>query len=166
LKYLAITAIALVAGAAHAQPGVTHAYANPDGLKVEVHTLTGRVGPFPSMLTLADETPSQLTYTDEIGLDDETFLGNPRSALVPGAKQPVAVFQVMPREGYDYSATMTTLCGSVTGIPFIGLESAAGSIRAKGFDGKAPVRLYIYEETFEPGRVVLRLCGTLALSPS
>lgn len=165
MKHLAIAAIALCAGAAHAQPGVTHTYTGPDGLKVEVHTLTGRVGPFPSMLKLAAESPSQLTYTDEIGLDDETFLGNARAALVPGAKQPVAVFQVMPREGYDYSATMTTLCGSVTGIPFIGLESAAGSIRATGFDGKTPARLYIYEETFEPGRIVLRLCGTLALSP-
>jgi hypothetical protein len=166
VKYPVIAAIALIAGAAHAQPGVTHAYTGPDGLKVEVHTLTGRVGPFPSMLKLAGESPSQLTYTDEIGLDDETFLGNARAALVPGAKQPVAVFQVMPREGFDYSATMTTLCGSVTGIPFIGIESAAGSIRAKGFDGKSPVRVYVYEETFASGRVLLRLCGTLALAPS
>jgi hypothetical protein len=165
VKYLAIAAIALSAGAAYAQPGVTHAYTGPDGLKVEVHTLTGRVGPFPSMLKLAEESPSQLTYTDEIGLDDETFLGNARATLVPGAKQPVAVFQVMPREGYDYSTTMTTMCGSVTGIPFIGLESTASSIRTKGFDGKAPARLYIYEETFAPGRVILRLCGTLALTP-
>lgn len=166
MKYLAIAAIALTAGAASAQPGVTHTYAGADGLRVEVHTLTGRVGPFPSMLKLADESPSQLTYTDEIALDDETFLGNARAALVPGAKQPVAVFQVMPREGVDYSATMTTLCGSVTGIPFIGIESAAGSIRAKGFDGKAPAWLYIYEETFASGRVILRLCATLALAPS
>jgi hypothetical protein len=164
VKYPVIAAIALIAGAAHAQPGVTHAYTGPDGLKVEVHTLTGRVGPFPSMLKLAGESPSQLTYTDEIGLHDETFLGNARAALVPGAKQPVAVFQIMPREGFDYSATMTTLCGSVTGIPFIGLESASGSIRAKGFDGKAPARLYVYEETFAQGRVNLRLCGALDLT--
>lgn len=164
MKYLAIAAIALAAGAAVAQPGVTHRYAGPDGLKVEVHTLTGRVGPFPSMLKLAEESPSQLTYTGEIALDDQTFLGNARAGLVPGAKQPVAIFQVMPREGFDYSATVTTLCGSVAGIPFLGLESAAGSIRSKGFDGKAPARLYVYEETFAPGRVILRLCGTLDLT--
>lgn len=164
MKHLAIAAVVLSAGAAAAQPGVTYRYTGPGGLKVEVHTLTGRVGPFPSMLKLAEESPSQLTYTGEIALNDTQFLGNARAGLVPGAKGPVAVFQIMPREGFDYSATMTTLCGSVTGIPFIGLESATGSIRSKGFDGKAPARLYVYEETFAPGRLVLRLCGTMDLT--
>ena len=115
------------------------------------------------MLKLAEESPSQLTYTGEIALDDTQFLGNARAGLTPGAKGPVAIFQVMPREGFDYSATMTTRCDSVKGIPFIGLESAAGSIRSKGFDGKSPARLYVYEETFAPGRVVLRLCGVMDL---
>lgn len=164
MKRIVIAAIALASGVAVAQPGVTHRFTGPDGLKVEVHTLTGRVGPFPAMLKLAEESPSQLTYTDEIALDDAVFLGNARVGLVPGAKGPVAIFQVMPREGFDYSATMTTLCGSVKGIPFIGIESAAGSIRSKGFDGAAPARLYVYEETFAPGRVILRLCGAMDLT--
>lgn len=164
MKHLAIAAIALYAGAAAAQSGVTHRYTGADGLKVEVHTLMGRVGPFPSMLKLAEESPSQLTYTGEIGLDDAMFLGNARAGLVPGAKQPVAVFQVMPLEGFDYSATMTTLCGSTQGIPFIGIENAGRSIAKRGFDAKAPARLYVYEETFAPGRVILRLCGTLDLT--
>lgn len=164
MKYVAIAAIALASGAASAQPGVTHHYTGPDGLKVEVHTLTGRIGPFPSMLRLAEESPSQLTYTGEIAIDDDLFLGNARAGLVPGAKQPVAVFQVMPREGFDYSATMTTLCGSTRGIPFIGIENVGRSIAKQGFDAEAPARLYVYEETFAPGRLILRLCGTMDLT--
>lgn len=158
-----IAALLLIPAGAIAQPGVTHLFTGPEGLEAEIHTLTGRTGPFPSMLRLAGEVPSQLTFTDEIDLKDTEFLGNAREAVIPGAKGPVAIFQVMPREGVDYSRTMTDLCGGHRGIPFIGLESEAGSIRYKGFDGKSPVRLYILEETFAPGRLILRLCGVIAL---
>lgn len=169
MKRFLIAAIALTAGAASAQPGngvAVHRYTGPDGLKAEVETQPGRRGAFPHALRLGDEPASVLTFTDEIELADKVFLGNPRESLVPGAKQPVAVFQVMPREGYDYSATMTAMCGSVKGIPFLGIENAGGSILSKGFAAKSAVRLYVFEETFAPGRVNLRLCGTLSLTAS
>ncbi len=171
MKRLIVAIVALAAGAAYAQPPearpkprpVAHAYAGPDGLTVEVETLPGRKGPFPHTLRLGEEPASVLTFTGEIGTADKEFLGNARAGLVPGARQPVAVFQVMPREGYDYSPAMTGACGGHAGIPFIGIESASGSIRANGFDTKAAARVYIFEETFAPGRVNLRLCGTIDL---
>jgi len=167
MKRLLLAAAVLSAGVAVAQPpaprgqAATHAYAGPDGLKVEVETLAGRKGPFPHALRFGEEPASVLNFTDEIALDDKVFLGNPRADLVPGAKQPVAVFQLMPREGVDYSATMTAACGGLRGIPFVGIENAGRSILAKGFDAKAAVRVYVFEETFAPGRVHLRLCRTM-----
>jgi hypothetical protein len=170
MKRLLLAVAVLSAGVAVAQspaprgPAVTHTYAGPDGLKVEVETLAGRKGPFPHALRFGEEPASVLNFTDEIALDDKVFLGNPRADLVPGAKQSVAVFQLMPREGYDYSASMTAACGGLAGIPFVGIENAGRSILAKGFDGKAAVRVYVFEETFAPGRVHLRLCRTVDLA--
>jgi len=146
-----------------AQPPATHRYGDAGGLKVEVQTLTGRVGPFPHAVRFGEEVASILNYTDEIALGDADFLGNARAEIVPGAKHPVAVFQLMPATGTDYSATMTSLCGGLKGIPFIGLENA-GSVRKRGFDAKAATRLYVFEETFAPGRVILRLCKAINLS--
>jgi hypothetical protein len=169
MRFLLAAAV-LSAGVAVAQPpapqgpAVTHAYAGPNGLKVEVETLAGRKGPFPHALRFGDEPASVLNFTDEIALDDKVFLGNPRAALVPGAKQSVAVFQLMPREGIDYSAIMTAACGGLSGIPFVGIENAGRSILTSGFDGKAVVRVYVFEETFAPGRVHLRLCKTIDLT--
>ncbi len=163
-RLILAAAAVLSAGPALAQDAAAHSFSGPDGITVEVQTLAGRAGPFPHMLQFGEETPSVLTFTAEIAMDDSVFLGNPRASIVPGAKQPVAVFQVSPYRGFDYSATMTTLCGGDRGIPFIGIESAAGSIRKKGFAGGAAARLYVYEETFELGRVVLRLCKALDLS--
>lgn len=164
MKRLLLVAAALSAGVAIAQPPAAHRYAGPEGLKVEVETLAGRKGPFPHALRFGDEPASVLNFTDEIALDDKVFLGNPRTELVPGAKQPVAVFQLMPREGYDYSPTMTEACGGLTGIPFVGIENAGRSILSSGFDAKAAVRVYVFEETFAPGRVHLRLCRTMELA--
>lgn len=169
MRRFLLAAAVLGAGVAVAQPAprgqaATHAYAGSDGLKVEVETLPGRKGPFPHALRFGEEPASVLNFTDEIALDDKVFLGNPRAALVPGAKQAVAVFQLMPREGIDYSATMTAACGGLRGIPFVGIENAGRSLLASGFDAKAAVRVYVFEETFAPGRVHLRLCGTMDLA--
>lgn len=169
MRRFLLAAAVLSAGVAVAQPAprgqaATHAYAGADGLKVEVETLPGRNGPFPHALRFGEEPASVLNFTDEIALDDKVFLGNPRAALTPGAKQAVAVFQLMPREGYDYSPTMTAACGGLRGIPFVGIENAGRSILASGFDAKAAVRVYVFEETFAPGRVHLRLCGTMDLA--
>lgn len=165
MKRLLLAAVVLSAGVAVAQPpATTHAYAGPDGLKVEIETLPGRKGPFPHALRFGAEPASVLNFTDEIALDDKVFLGNSRAELVPGARQPVAVFQLMPRAGVDYSATMTAACGGLRGIPFVGIENADRSILAKGFEAKAAVRVYVFEETFAPGRVHLRLCRTMDLA--
>lgn len=164
MKNLLLLVAVLCTDVAIAQPPAAHRYAGPDGLKVEVETLAGRKGPFPHALRFGKEPASVLNFTDEIALDDKVFLGNPRAELVPGAKQPVAVFQLMPREGYDYSPTMTEACGGLKGIPFVGIENAGRSILASGFDAKAAVRVYVFEETFAPGRVHLRLCKTMELA--
>ncbi len=147
-----------------AQTPATHRYGEAGGLKIEVQTLTGRIGPFPHTVRFGDEVASILNYTDEIALDDAAFLGNARAAIIPGAKHAVAVFQLMPASGTDYSATMTSLCGGLKGIPFIGVENGAGSMRKRGFDAAAATRLYVFEETFAPGRVNLRLCKAIDLS--
>ncbi|OYX49648.1 MAG: hypothetical protein B7Y90_07200 [Alphaproteobacteria bacterium 32-64-14] len=170
MRHWLVAGAALLAGAlaaqSVAQSAATHRYSAAGDVKVEVQTLTGRIGPFPHSVRFGEEVASVLNYTDEIALDDADFLGNARSAIVPGSRHPVAVFQLMPASGADYSATMTSLCGGLAGIPFIGLENGAGSMRKRGFDAKAPTRLYVFEETFAPGRVVLRLCKAIDLAPA
>ena len=174
MRHWLVAGAALLAGALAAQSvaqsvsqsGATHRYSAAGGVKVEVQTLTGRIGPFPHSVRFGEEVASVLNYTDEIALDDANFLGNARTAIVPGSQHPVAIFQLMPASGTEYSATMTSLCGGLAGIPFIGLENGAGSMRKRGFDAKSPTRLYVFEETFAPGRIILRLCKAIDLTPA
>jgi hypothetical protein len=170
MRHWLVAGAALLAGTlaaqSVAQSAVTHRYSAAGNVKVEVQTLTGRIGPFPHAVRFGEEVASILNYTDEIALEDTNFLGNARTTIVPGSKNSVAVFQLMPASGTEYSPTMTSLCGGLTGIPFIGLENGAGSMRKRGFDAKSPTRLYVFEETFAPGRVILRLCKAIDLAPA
>jgi hypothetical protein len=132
---------------------------------IEIHAADSRHGRMIFALRPGSEPPASLAYTDDIRTQDATYAGNDRARLVPGAKGAVSLFQVLPGETHRYSATLAGLCPG-DGIPFIGIEPSRGSIRQGAFDATAPVRLYVIEETFGPGKIIFTLCKAIDLKPA
>ncbi|MET0568308.1 MAG: hypothetical protein ABWZ74_04445 [Hyphomicrobiaceae bacterium] len=132
---------------------------------VEIQTVKGDRGRMIFALRAGDEAPATLAYADDIRVKDATYVGNERTALVPGSTRDVSLFQMMPGATHRYSAAIAGLC-SGKGVPFVGIEPSKGSVRQGSFDHTSPVRLYVIEETYQPGKIAFTLCKAIDLRPA
>jgi hypothetical protein len=166
----AILALALLAAPAAAQPSpsnVTRFASSQTGAlaTMEIHVIDTGHGKIISALRPGDEVAAPLAYTDEIAVKDAVYMGNERTAMFPGSKLPVSLYQVLPSATRNYSPALVGLCKG-DGVLFVGIEPSAGSLRLGVFDHTRPVRLYVIEETFAPNRINFTLCGAIDLSPA
>jgi hypothetical protein len=163
--------IALAAPAVAQQPlsdPQVHRFASSEAgplASVEIHTVKTDRGRMIFALRPGEEKPATLAYADDIRMKDATYVGNERTALLPGSSRDVSLFQLMPGETHRYSAAIFGLCTG-KGIPFVGVEPSKGSVRQGSFDHMSPVRLYVIEETFEPGKIAFKLCKAIDLRPA